>query len=380
MKYKNHYKKEVMKKLVLVLTVLTTLLSCSIEHLDKTEPYIPLDGLNGLNGEQGIQGLTGIQGIQGEMGVAGENGLSTWYYTNEEGCIVFFQYRESNDIQGAQDDEERVGGESGAICIRNGIDGADGQDGSDGIDGTNGTDGQNGSDGINGTNGENGSDGQNGSDGTDGEDGSDGENGFNTLIKITKVEDPSICEHGGKEISTGLDTNRDDILQDSETDQTIIWCLDKCPVICTDVTDTVHCSNGKVYVMWIDGVYFYNIDLQFEEFDDGTATLHGKVKKHNSTKTFLVDVEFSDIVVEPTKDHNCLNVDNSEWIQYATMSGVIRAVDGSVVYTVSRRGEPFQVGVGANPTSSENVKGASSWFLTDGHNQCKGDFNFNYCK
>lgn len=339
-----------MKQLIIILMLLLSI-SCSIEEVDKFTPEIT-NGIDGQDGIDGVDGIDGIDGTDGQDGLDGENGLSTWFRTQVSAdCngieYIFFQYHEDNGITGWQEDEEREGGESEPVCIENGTDGSDGQDG------TNGNDGQ---------------------------DGSDGQDGYSSYIDVEIIEAGDICEHGGKRIIVWIDYNDDQIRQDGEISQNIVWCLDKCPHECVDVYDTISCRSGRVYVMWIDGIYFYNIDLTFEQFDDGTALLYGKVNKHNSTKVFLVDVTYSDIVTEDIKDHRCISIDSSEWVQYATMTGSIRAVDGSASYTVSRRGEPFQVGVGANVTSSENVFGGSGWFVTDGHNQCEGDFNFNVCR
>ncbi len=259
-----------------------------------------------------------IPGPQGPpgVGIPGEDGLSLWYRYTSEDCYVLFQYHEDGEEWGYQEYEDRE----------------------------------------------------------------DGENGFNSLIRVEIIEPGDDCEHGGKWILIGLDTDRSTTLEDSEVTQRIKWCLDKCVHECTDVYDTNHCSNGSVYVMWIDGIYYYNEDLTFRQFDDGTARLYGKVTKHNSNKTYLLDVIFSDIVNESVKDHSCLTVDSSDWIQYATMAGTMKDVDGSPIYTISRRGEPFQVGIGANVQSNENVFSASGWFITDGHGKCEGDFNFNICR
>lgn len=325
-----------MRKLIILLSFLLCF-SCSIEEIDKN-PDLITNGIDGQDGSDGQDGINGIDGINGTDGADGEDGLSTWYYINENGCVVFFQYHETNGEAGWQEDEERESEESEPICIENGTDGQDG------------------------TNGE------------------DGENGHSTYINVEIIESGDICEHGGKRIIVWTDYNRDDIRQDDEITQDIIWCVEKCPHVCTDVYDTVNCNNGKVYVMWIDGVYYYNIDLKFEQLENGTATLYGKVNKHNSTKVFLVDVIYSNVLNETIKDHNCLTIDSSEWIQYTDMNGTVRSVDGSINFTVSRRGEPFQVGVGANVTSSENTFGASGWFITSGHASCQGDFNLNICK
>jgi len=272
----------------------------------------------------------GPQGPPG-VGIPGENGLSLWYTYTSEDCYVLFQYHEDGEEWGYQEYEEREVGNSPEICSTQG---------------------------------------------------NNGENGYNSLIRIETIEPGADCEHGGKWLLIGLDRNRNNTLEDNEITNRVKWCLDKCDHECIDVYDTNHCSNDAVYVMWIDNIYYYNEDLTFREFEDGTARLYGKVTKHNSNKTYLLDVTFSDLVSSTVKDHQCLTVDNSDWRQYSTITGTMKDVDGSPIYTISIRpgAEPFQVGIGANVTSSENVLSASGWFITGGHGQCLGDFNFNICR
>lgn len=318
------------------------------ENVDELETETEV--CSGLDGENGTDGQDGTDGTNGEDGISVV--VTTREATENEcangGIVTSLSYSDGEFI--------------GEYATCNGNNGQDGEDGTDG------------------TNGENGTDGQNGSDGQDGQDGSDGTSSM--IVSELIAEGEYGCEHGGLKIVIMNDKNADGDFEDDGEVTVEILCNLKCVYeeVCIDVYDTINCGNGLVYVMWIDGTYFYNIDLTFEQFNDGTALLYGKVNKHNSTKVFLVDVTYSDIVVENTKDHNCLTVDPSEWVQYATMTGTIKAVDGGISYTLTRRGEPFQLGVGANSTSNENVFGGSGWFVTDGHNQCIGDFNFNICR
>lgn len=56
----------------------------------------------------------------------------------------------------------------------------------------------------------------NGADGEDGEDGQDGENGFSSLVSLEQITPNSTFPTGGVKISTGLDLNRNGVLDDSE--------------------------------------------------------------------------------------------------------------------------------------------------------------------
>jgi len=103
------------------------------------------------------------------------------------------------------------------VC--NGEPGQNGADGQNGSDGQNGADGQNGSDGQDGLNGQDGADGQNGADGQDGAD------GYSTLLLTEDITDKEICGNGGVKISTGLDTNRDGVLDTNEISNTQNICF-----------------------------------------------------------------------------------------------------------------------------------------------------------
>ena len=100
----------------------------------------------------------------------------------------------------------------------NGEDGTNGEQGEIGPQGPAGQDGVNGSDGAAGVNG---TDGQNGIDGQDGANGSDG---LNSLIDLLSEPSGDNCEQGGLRINSGLDDNRDGILQTEEVDDFSFIC------------------------------------------------------------------------------------------------------------------------------------------------------------
>jgi hypothetical protein len=52
-----------------------------------------------------------------------------------------------------------------------------------------------------------------------------GESGYNSLVKLTQVDEESVeCEFGGLQIDTGLDTDRNGILEEWEIEQTQVLC------------------------------------------------------------------------------------------------------------------------------------------------------------
>ena len=210
-----------------------------------------------------------------------------------------------------------------------GIDGVDGQDGQDGEDGTNGADG------TDGTNGE------------DGEDGIDGENCYDSIG----------------------DWNNDGVIDTYD-------CLDFNNTN-EFVANSDHCNNRRQYAVWIDGTYYSNVNMQFKRSGD-KAILCGDIAKHGTEDFYSVWVEFHKGIELPVKEPDCrTEYNSSEWIQYTSFNGTIIKYDGSVIYEIERRGEPFQYGIDAQVTEyKDGVLGASGWFVITNHNNCKGDFNF----
>lgn len=82
----------------------------------------------------------------------------------------------------------------------------------------------NGTNGLNGADGEDGQDGSNGQDGTNGQDGSDGQSGLSALV-ATQAEAPGAnCVAGGVRITSGLDQNRNGVLESGEVTSTRYVC------------------------------------------------------------------------------------------------------------------------------------------------------------
>ncbi|WP_109302630.1 collagen-binding domain-containing protein [Aquimarina sp. AU474] len=164
---------------------------------------------------------------------------------------------------------------------------------------------------------------------------------------------------------------------------------------CTDCTETYEIENtyrcGKDfnYVLWLkdDGNNvvrrFSNVDLKWQEFDNGTATLTGTVVDNDDSQIILeVDVTYSGKTVNTPsgspKDHFCNTEDSSEWIYYTEVTGTVSQTDGSWSFDISRRGPAFQLGNGANVTEDEVGKyGGSGWFDTTDSEFNRGDFNIN---
>ena len=120
-------------------------------------------------------------------------------------------------LNNAENGEAGIQGEQGEI----GPEGPPGQDGFNGNDGLNGTDGITGPPGADGQNGNDGADGINGQNGTNGLDGADG---LNSLIDLVEEAAGENCKNGGLRVNSGLDDNRDGILQLEEIDDFSFIC------------------------------------------------------------------------------------------------------------------------------------------------------------
>ena len=77
-----------------------------------------------------------------------------------------------------------------------------------------------------------GDDGTNGTNGTNGVDGSDGADGFNSLIAIRDIpKGDAVCLGGGRAADSGLDTNRNDVLDAEEVTATEILECEATPTV-----------------------------------------------------------------------------------------------------------------------------------------------------
>ena len=106
-------------------------------------------------------------------------------------------------------------------CLDNANNGEDGTNGEQGETGPQGPAGQ---DGVNGSDGAAGVDGTDGQNGIDGQDGTNGIDGLNSLIDLVNEPPGDNCEQGGLRINSGLDDNRDGILQTEEVDDFSFIC------------------------------------------------------------------------------------------------------------------------------------------------------------
>ena len=161
-------------------------------------------------------------------------------------------------------------------------------------------------------------------------------------------------------------------MQDSEIQESTEICNVKCvkePKCKYIVYDTTKCNDGKLYSIYQDGKLYDNVNLRFRIFADGTAKLKGKVSRHGDESKLFVDIDFMQGSENDFKYPNCLDeeVNVNEWIQYVDVSGTITDVEDGHVYQISRRGNPTQLGIGANPTNKFLTLGLSGWYWAERH-------------
>jgi hypothetical protein len=118
--------------------------------------------------------------------------------------------------------------------------------------------GDNGADGVNGSNGVNGVDGSNGTNGQNGVDGA------NALVKTSTEPSGSNCQNGGTKIETGLDINKNGILDSIEVQS------NQTQYICNGSNAT-----SNVFTHWI-GEY-YGGGVIFQLWKDTSGIEHGLI-------------------------------------------------------------------------------------------------------
>ena len=126
------------------------------------------------------------------------------------------------------------------------------------------------------------------------------------------------------------------------------------------------------------GSVFYEINnnssTTWEECEDGT--LHYTATRLIATDGSgeLIDLDFTYSgrttrqAAEGVRSHRCLrNVSTNGWVYYTNLRGTFTS-NRHGTFSVSRSGEAFQVGVGANALSTHNTLGASGWISVEGGN------------
>jgi hypothetical protein len=176
-------------------------------------------GSNGVNGSDVTEGTSAVDGDKGSDGSASE-----FVVTEEpagENCPAGGSKIETRfDANGNGTFEES---EVSVHYICNG-DSPQGSQGEKGKQGIAGTDGKDGADGVKG---ERGDKGEQGDQGIAGEQGETGPDGFDSLVSVVDEAAGSNCENGGKKFMSGLDKDRNGVLDENEVKNSYYICNGK---------------------------------------------------------------------------------------------------------------------------------------------------------
>jgi Secretion system C-terminal sorting domain len=149
---------------------------------------------------------------------------------------------------------------------------------------------------------------------------------------------------------------------------------------CTEynISNANDCASGfwRPYSMYVTGVFYQIRDGKFRKNSDGTATLTANYTLDGWSTAATAKVTFTGMTtttpVGSPKHSICTQgAPTTDWTYYTAFTGTV-TING-VAQTISRRGEAFQVGIGANGQNKGDL-GASCWFILG--NNGLGDFNF----
>ncbi|NND93935.1 MAG: hypothetical protein HKN45_03665, partial [Flavobacteriales bacterium] len=153
-----------------------------------------------------------------------------------------------------------------------------------------------------------------------------------------------------------------------------------CEIYCErTVTNTVNCNGGQHYQVWLPNSgnnYFTSDNAVWREYPDGTATYTATLT--NGTDIIEYEAFFSGGTSTPPtdspKNNNCGSTDATGWFYYPVMTGSFTSQNHGT-FQLSRKGESFQLGQGANITSTQH--GASGWTYVTGGDGFYNDGDIN---
>ena len=122
------------------------------------------------------------------------------------------------------------------VCNGTSPQGSQGEQGKQGIAGTDGKDG------VDGAKGEHGDKGEQGEQGIAGEPGEAGPDGFDSLVSMVDEAAGSNCENGGKKFMSGLDKDRNGLLDESEVKNSYYICNGEDAVEASEQATSSGCS------------------------------------------------------------------------------------------------------------------------------------------
>lgn len=192
------------------------------------------DGTNGTNGSATIEGGSADDGADGADGKPSEVIISE--EPAGENCAVG-----GTKVENRSDKNGNGTFEESEITVKYVCNGADGQSdqGEPGKTENNGTDGKNGTAGSKGDRGDQGSQGEQGPTGEKGETGPDG---YDSLTSIVDEPAGDKCENGGQKFMSGIDSDRNGILDENEVKNSYYICNGEDAVEASEQVASSGCS------------------------------------------------------------------------------------------------------------------------------------------
>ena len=173
-------------------------------------------------GAKGANGTATSEGGTTDDGADGANGKSTEFVITDEpageNCAAGGKKVESRFDENGNGEFEESEITVKYICNGESPKGSQGEQGSQGISGIDGKDG------ANGAKGERGEQGEQGETGIAGETGENGADGYDSLISVVDEPAGDNCENGGKKFLSGIDTDRNGVLDESEVKTSYYIC------------------------------------------------------------------------------------------------------------------------------------------------------------
>ena len=230
------------------------------DGIDDPEASTSMTLCSGTDGEDGtFQINSGNEASQGENGEDGANGkVSELVLTEEEAgenCETGGKKIENRfDSNGNGTFEESEISVSYVCRGEDGVTPVGGQ-GPDGLPGTDGRDG------AKGAKGETGDKGEQGDQGIPGEKGADGNDGYDSLLSVVDEPAGDKCANGGKKFLSGIDTDRNGVLDESEVKNSYYICNGEDAVEASEQAASSGCSVSSIDDSGFESLYSVILNL-----------------------------------------------------------------------------------------------------------------------
>ena len=191
-------------------------------------------------GAKGANGTATTEGGKSSDGEDGVNGRTTEFVVTDEqageNCAVGGKKVENRFDANGNGEFEESEITVKYICNGESPQGSKGEQGSQGIAGIDGKDG------ADGAKGESGDRGEQGEPGIAGETGANGEDGYDSLLSVTDEPAGNNCANGGKKFLSGVDSDRNGVLDESEIKNSYYICNGENAVEASESASSAGCT------------------------------------------------------------------------------------------------------------------------------------------